>query len=118
MFKYITIPVEYADEIPEALKNKDIVTLGKLLTQSHISLENDYEVTGKELDTLVHAFLNQEGCVGARMTGAGFGGCCIALYKKGYEKQAIEQVRKTYIDKIGYEPSFYEVKVSGGTREI
>ena len=102
----------------EALKNKDIDLLGKLLTQSHISLEKDYEVTGKELDTLVHTFLQQEGCVGARMTGAGFGGCCIALYKKGYEAKAIKNTKEIYLNTIGYEPSFYEVKVSGGTREI
>ena len=102
----------------KALKEKDITTLGELLTKSHMSLEYDYEVTGKELDTLVHSFLNQPGCVGARMTGAGFGGCCIALYKKGYEKQAIENVKEIYTKEIGYEPSFYEVKVSGGTREI
>lgn len=101
-----------------ALKNHDIEALGKLLTQSHMSLEKDYEVTGKELDTLVHSFLSQEGCVGARMTGAGFGGCCIALYKKGYEQKAIANVKEIYTKEIGYEPSFYEVKVSGGTREI
>ncbi len=102
----------------KALKEKNIEELGKLLTQSHMSLEKDYEVTGKELDTLVHSFLAQEGCVGARMTGAGFGGCCIALYKKGFEKKAIENVKEIYTKEIGYEPSFYEVLVSGGTREI
>ena len=78
----------------KALKEKNIEELGKLLTQSHMSLEKDYEVTGKELDTLVHSFLAQQGCIGARMTGAGFGGCCIALYKKGFEKKAIENVKE------------------------
>ena len=102
----------------KALKEKNIEELGKLLTQSHMSLEKDYEVTGKELDTLVHSFLAQQGCIGARMTGAGFGGCCIALYKKGFEKKAIENVKEIYTKEIGYEPSFYEVLVSGGTREI
>lgn len=101
-----------------ALKDHNIKLLGELLTASHMSLQNDYEVTGKELDMLVHSFLAQEGCVGARMTGAGFGGCSIALFKKGYEKKAIEIVKKLYTDEIGYEPSFYEVNVSGGTREI
>lgn len=101
-----------------ALKEHDIKTLGELLIQSHLSLENDYEVTGKELDTLVHSFLKQDGCVGARMTGAGFGGCSIALFKKGTEKKAIEAVNEIYIKEIGYAPSFYEVCVSGGTREI
>ena len=102
----------------KALKEHNIQTLGELLTASHMSLEKDYEVTGKELDMLVHSFLAQEGCVGARMTGAGFGGCSIALFKKGYEKKAIEIVKDLYTKEIGYEPSFYEVSVSGGTREI
>lgn len=102
----------------KALKDHNIKLLGELLTASHMSLQNDYEVTGKELDMLVHSFLAQEGCVGARMTGAGFGGCSIALFKKGYEKKAIEVVKELYTKEIGYEPSFYEVSVSGGTREI
>ncbi len=102
----------------KALKQHDIETLGTLLTASHLSLEKDYEVTGKELDTLVHSFLSQEGCIGARMTGAGFGGCSIALFKKGFEKKAIEKVKEIYTAKIGYEPSFYEVSVSSGTKEI
>ena len=102
----------------KALKEKNIKLLGELLTSSHLSLENDYEVSGKELDTLVHSFLKQPGCVGSRMTGAGFGGCCIALFKKGFESQAIEKVKDIYIKENGYEPSFYEVLVSGSTKEI
>lgn len=102
----------------KALKEGNIALLGQLLTKSHESLENDYEVTGKELDTLVHNFLKQEGCIGSRMTGAGFGGCCIALFKKGYERKAIETVKEIYTKEIGYEPSFYEVLVSGGTRKL
>lgn len=102
----------------KALKEGNIELLGELLTESHMSLENDYEVTGVELDTLVHNFLSQPGCIGSRMTGAGFGGCCIALFKKGYESNAIKVVKEIYTNKIGYEPSFYEVLVSGGTRKL
>ena len=102
----------------KALKKHDIKTLGALLSASHMSLELDYEVTGKELDTLVHGFLAQDGCVGARMTGAGFGGCAIAIYKKGYEKAALANVKELYTKEIGYEPSFYEVKIAGHTRKI
>lgn len=102
----------------KALKEGNIKLLGELLTASHLSLQNDYEVSGKELDTLVHSFLKQEGCVGARMTGAGFGGCCIALFKKGTESKAISKVKERYVSEIGYEPSFYEVLVAGGTKEI
>ena len=117
-FKHVVSENVRTINASKALKEKNINELGKLLTQSHISLEKDYEVTGKELDTLVHSFLAQDGCIGARMTGAGFGGCCIALYKKGFEKKAIENVKEIYTKEIGYEPSFYEVLVSGGTREI
>lgn len=102
----------------KALKEKDIITLGKLLTESHLSLENDYEVTGVELDTLVHAFLNEDDCLGARMTGAGFGGCAIAIFKKSRLVEVKEKVKKIYQDKIGYEPSFYEVSISDGVKEI
>ena len=102
----------------KALENGDIKLLGELLTQSHLSLKDDYEVTGKELDTLVLNFLKQEGCIGARMTGAGFGGCGIALFKKGFEIKAMEKVKELYLKDIGYEPSFYQVKISGGTKEI
>ena len=52
------------------------------------------------------------------MTGAGFGGCSIALFKKGYERIAIKNVQDVYTQEIGYEPSFYEVDVAGGTREL
>lgn len=102
----------------KALKLGEIATLGQLLTESHFSLKDDYEVTGIELDTLVLNFLKQDGCIGARMTGAGFGGCCIALFKKGFETKAMDQVKKIYQETIGYEPSFYEVKVASGTRKI
>ena len=102
----------------QALKKHDIKTLGALLTASHMSLELDYEVTGKELDTLVHGFLDQPGCVGARMTGAGFGGCAIAIFKNGFANKAIENVKELYLKEIGYEPSFYEVKIAGHTRKI
>jgi len=102
----------------KALKEHDIKKLGQYLTESHLSLENDYEVTGIELDTLVHGFLNEEGCLGARMTGAGFGGCAIAIFKKGFEEKAINKVKENYLKKIGYEPSFYQVDIAEGTHEI
>ena len=96
----------------EALKKGDIHLLGKYLIESHNSLKNDYEVSGVELDTIVESFLKQDGCIGSRMTGAGFGGCAIALVESTKVDKAKEQVSKDYIEKIGYAPSFYEVKIS------
>lgn len=102
----------------EALNKGNIELFGELLTASHNSLRDLYEVTGKELDTIVEESLKAEGCIGARMTGAGFGGCAIALVKKSNVDNFIEQVRKNYATIIGYEPSFYLSGIGQGTEEV
>ena len=66
----------------ERLEQGDIISFGSLMTESHISLRDDYEVTGLELDSIVDHALKASGCIGARMTGAGFGGCAIALVER------------------------------------
>lgn len=101
-----------------ALEANDLVTFGKLMNESHISLRDDYEVTGIELDTLVELAWNHSGVLGARMTGAGFGGCTVALVKKDSVDDFIEIVGQGYKNKIGYEASFYIAEVGNGTREI
>ena len=102
----------------EALTNNDLSTFGKLMNESHNSLRDDYEVTGIELDTLVDLARSQEGTIGARMTGAGFGGCTVALVKKDSVDSFIKNVGTGYKEKIGYEASFYIANVGNGTREI
>ncbi len=101
-----------------ALEENDLNLFGNLMNDSHISLRDDYEVTGIELDTLVSLAWNTAGVVGARMTGAGFGGCTVNIVKDEYVDLFIEKVKKEYRDKIGYEPSFYVVNISGGARKI
>ncbi|KUK15636.1 galactokinase [Petrotoga olearia] len=98
------------------LKNNDIEGFGALLIQSHNSLKNDYEVTGFELDTIVDEALKIKGCVGARMTGAGFGGCAIALVEKSQAKAFKEQVFKNYYEKTKIEPSLYETTIEDGVK--
>jgi len=98
------------------LKNNDIEGFGALLIQSHNSLKNDYEVTGFELDTIVDEALKIKGCVGARMTGAGFGGCAIALVEKSQVKTFKEQVFKNYYEKTKIEPSLYETTIEYGVK--
>lgn len=100
------------------LKAGDMEAFGVLLDESHASLKNDYEVTGRELDVLVEAAREQVGVLGARMTGAGFGGCAIALVAKETVESFKENVNRIYHDKIGYEASFYEATLSDGMREI
>jgi len=81
-----------------------------------LSLEHDYEVTGLELDTLAHIAWEQEGVLGARMTGAGFGGCAIALVNKDKVEDFKKAVGQRYEEVIGYAPSFYIAEVAGVTR--
>ena len=81
---------------------------------SHESLRNDYEVTGKELDTLVDEAMKVKGVLGARMTGAGFGGCAVSIVKKDSVDNFIKEVGKGYKEKIGYDADFYVVDVGDG----
>ena len=98
----------------KALKNKDIALFGQLMNDSHLSLQQDYEVTGIELDTIVEAALRQEGVIGARMTGAGFGGCGVSIVKEAAIENFIKNVGKEYKEKIGYDASFYVVETGNG----
>ena len=102
----------------ECLNEGKLEEFGKLLTESHNSLRDLYEVTGKELDTIVEESLKAEGCIGARMTGAGFGGCAIALVKKSNIEAFENTVKSNYKEKIGYEPSFYSSGIGAGTCEL
>ena len=97
-----------------ALKAGNLEKLGQLLNESHSSLKNDYEVTGIELDTLAETAQKQNGCLGARMTGAGFGGCGIALVHKDNIDTFIENVQKIYTDKIGYAAGFFACESGDG----
>ncbi len=100
------------------LKKGDLVNLGRLLNESHHSLDAKYEVTGIELNTLAQAARQQEGCLGARMTGAGFGGCAIALVQKDKIEPFIENVQKTYTQKIGYPAGFFACGSGDGVHEV
>ena len=97
-----------------ALKANDIETFGKLMNESHTSLSKDYEVTGKELDTLVEEAWKQEGVIGSRMTGAGFGGCTVSIVRDENVDAFIENVGAAYRKKIGIVASFYVVEIGDG----
>ena len=101
-----------------ALKAGNIEEFGKLMIASHDSLRDDYEVTGKELDTLVASALKQDGVIGSRMTGAGFGGCTVSIVKNDNIDAFIENVGKEYKDTIGYAADFYVVEVGDGAGTI
>lgn len=98
----------------EALKNNDIELFGQLMNASHVSLRDDYEVTGIELDTLVEEAWKCDGVIGSRMTGAGFGGCTVSIVKTDAIDTFIEKVGAAYKEKIGYAADFYVVDIGEG----
>ena len=101
-----------------ALQTGDLVKFGLLLNQSHESLQYDYEVTGIELDTLVAAAQANPNVLGARMTGAGFGGCAIALVKQSAFESFTEEVKSKYREVVGYDADIYLAKIDDGARKL
>ncbi|MCI8530026.1 MAG: galactokinase [Lachnospiraceae bacterium] len=102
----------------EALKNHDVAEFGQLMNESHVSLRDDYEVTGIELDTLVEEAWKVEGVIGSRMTGAGFGGCTVSIVKDEAIDTFIAQVGAAYEAKIGYRADFYVVEIGDGPKVL
>ncbi|MDP4282364.1 MAG: galactokinase [Bacteroidota bacterium] len=100
------------------LLKSDLIGFGALMNASHESLRDNYEVTGKELDTLVDEAQQINGTLGARMTGAGFGGCTVNLVKESAIEEFMEKVGKGYRKRIGLEATFYKGEISDGVRKI
>lgn len=105
-------------EVLAKLQAGDLTGFGRLLNESHLSLQHDYEVTGVELDTLVQTAWKQAGVLGARMTGAGFGGCAIALADKNKVDQIEKNITEIYTNEIGYSPTFYQATIGDGAKEL
>ena len=97
-----------------ALQANDIEEFGRLMNASHVSLRDDYEVTGIELDTLVEEAWKVPGVIGSRMTGAGFGGCTVSLVKEEDIDLFTRRVGDAYLKKIGYAADFYVVEIGDG----
>ena len=102
----------------KALSAGDLQELGRLMYASHHSLRSLYEVTGKELDTIVDFCSGYEHVIGARMTGAGFGGCAIALLKRGHEEDFSRQLNQYYQDKIGHHATIYLYEIGDGVKKL
>jgi galactokinase len=105
-------------EAKKALKENDLTTFGKLVYASHQSLKDWYEVSGKELDTIVEFCKMYNDCIGARMTGAGFGGCAIALVKKEKFKDFSSKISEYYNEIIGYSPEVFDSEIGDGVHEL
>ena len=105
-------------EAVKALEANDVARFGELMDMSHVSLRDDYDVTGVELDTLAELAWEQEGVIGSRMTGAGFGGCTVSLVKDECIEAFKQNVEAAYEKKIGYKPSFYVASIADGTHRL
>ena len=105
-------------EARDALKSNDLASFGKEMYASHQSLKDWYEVSGKELDTIVEFCKTYDDCIGARMTGAGFGGCAIALVRKNQFKDFSSRLTEYYNQRIGYPCEVFASDVGEGVREL
>ena len=112
--KHVVYECDRVKKAVVALKAGNLEELGKLLNESHASLRDLYEVTGKELDTLSALAREQGGCLGSRMIGGGFGGCTISIVKKTAADEFIRTVGEEYEKKIGYKASFYQTSIEDG----
>ncbi|MCY3917149.1 MAG: galactokinase [Chloroflexi bacterium] len=102
----------------DAMNAGDAVALGKLMMESHISLRDDFEVSSSALDAIVDCAQADESCYGARMTGAGFGGCAVALVETDNAKDFVERVSQCYIEATGIQPSLYVTRASSGAETV
>lgn len=102
----------------DALSKHNLVEFGQLMNASHVSLRDDYEVTGSELDALAEEAWKVEGVIGSRMTGAGFGGCTVSIVKEESVNVFIEQVGPAYKARTGLNAEFYIAEVGDGARRL
>ncbi len=116
--KHVVYENERVKEAVNALKDNDLILFGKLLNESHESLKNLYEVTGFELDTLAENARKTDGCIGARMTGAGFGGCTISIVHKDKIDGFIENLSKIYTAETSLIADFYIATIGDGAKEV
>ncbi|MCQ2347867.1 MAG: galactokinase [Paludibacteraceae bacterium] len=116
--RHVVGEVQRTTDAVEALKKGDLTTFGQLMNQSHVSLRDDYEVTGPELDAMAEAAWKIDGVIGSRMTGGGFGGCTVSLVKDEAIPTFIEQVGKEYTAKTGLQAEFYVAEIGDGVRQV
>ena len=116
--RHVVGEVQRTKDAVEALQQGNIEKFGELMTQSHISLRDDYEVTGLQLDSLAEAAWKVDGVLGSRMTGGGFGGCTVSLVRDEAIPTFIEQVGAEYTKKTGLKADFYIAEIGDGAHRI
>jgi galactokinase len=105
-------------ELAAAFSSGDLLSAGELFRASHASLRNEYEVSGPELDCMVECAERHDSCYGARLTGAGFGGCVIAIVARGSEREFIDETLAGYRARFTLAAAGFAVRASEGARAI
>lgn len=116
--RHVVGEVQRTKDAVEALQQGNILLFGQLMTQSHISLRDDYEVTGPQLDALAEAAWKVDGVLGSRMTGGGFGGCTVSLVRDEAIPTFIEKVGTEYTEKTGLKADFYIAEIGDGAHRV
>ncbi len=116
--KHVILENERVRKAVSALEKGDLVKFGEILREANDSIRYLYEVTGYELDTMYDLACNEDGCIGSRMTGAGFGGCTINIVHKDFAAGFAENMKKSYTKATGIVPEFYTCSIGDGAREI
>ncbi|WP_206832140.1 galactokinase [Alicyclobacillus fructus] len=116
--RHVVMESHRAREAARLLENGQIEAFGELMNASHRSLRDDYEVTGEALDALVEAAWEAEGCIGSRMTGAGFGGCTVSLVREDAVESFTRHVETAYRKATGRTPSFYVTDIGDGVHAL
>ena len=116
--RHVVTEDERVERFVEASAKDDLVGMGKLLVESHRSLQHDYEVSCAELDFLVDAALRIDGVFGARMTGGGFGGCTVTMLRPGAVAQFEQEIAVAYEGHFGVTPRIYRCTPSAGAGEV
>lgn len=116
--RHVVGEVQRTADAVKALKAGDLTLFGQLMNASHVSLRDDYEVTGPELDCMASEAWKIEGVIGSRMTGGGFGGCTVSLVKDEAIDTFIEKVGAAYEAKIGIKPDFYIAEIGDGACKL
>jgi len=98
----------------DAMRRGDVATLGRLMNESHESLRDDYEVSSAALNAMVESARAHPACFGARMTGAGFGGCAVALLDAAAGEEFAERVAADYQQRTGHTPAVYVCQATNG----
>ncbi|HEV2287993.1 MAG TPA: galactokinase [Candidatus Acidoferrales bacterium] len=116
--RHVTTEIERVRVAAQALRKRDFAALGRLITQSHKSLDEDYEVSSAELNLMVKLAGELPGFLGGRMTGAGFGGCTVNLVQTNAAADFANALAKSYKDRSGILPDVYMCHASSGAAEI